>query len=227
MMTIVENEEKLFEEWKLKRPGLIKDGVVNEETFSKSKIKILYLLKEVNGGVDWDLRKFISEGARTQTWDNIARWTYGIQNLGKEVAWSEISSFLLEWRKEQISSICAVNLKKISGGHTTVANKLYAIAIEDKDLLKKQLELYGADVIICCGSSVGDLYTNYLYKEENQQWRTTTRGVRYCTKGDSRFVIQYAHPEARVNDSLLYYGLIDAVKEIYGGGSPVQQYPVQ
>jgi hypothetical protein len=214
-MTVYEKEEKLFDEWKLNRPGFIKDGIADEETFSKSKIKILYLLKEVNGGEDWDLREFVRNGARTQTWDNIARWTYGIYNLEKEVAWSEISSVSPEWRKEQINSICAVNLKKISGGHTTNNDELYKIAIEDKAFLKKQLEFYNTDIIICCGSSVGNLYSNHLYKEENQQWSTTSRGIWYYNRGDSHFVIQYAHPEARVDNSLLYYGLIDAVKEIY------------
>lgn len=32
-------------------------------------------MKEVNGGKDWDLRKFLYDGGRSQTWDNIARWT--------------------------------------------------------------------------------------------------------------------------------------------------------
>ena len=30
----------------------------------KSGIKILFLLKEVNGGEDWDLREFLREGGR-------------------------------------------------------------------------------------------------------------------------------------------------------------------
>ena len=42
----------------------------------------------------------------------------------------------------------------------------------------------------------------------------TTRGVQYYEYEKGKFFIKYAHPEARVADNLLYYGLIDAVKEL-------------
>ena len=47
-MSITEREDALFNEWEIKRPGLAKDGVANEEAFCNAKLKILYLLKEVN-----------------------------------------------------------------------------------------------------------------------------------------------------------------------------------
>lgn len=45
-------------------------------------------------------------------------------------------------------------------------------------------------------------------------WQTTKRGVEYHEFKAGKYIIRYAHPEARVADSLLYYGLIDAVQEI-------------
>lgn len=162
------------------------------------------------------MRKFINKGGRKSTWDNIARWTYGINNLDKELDWSEIESLATDdWREEQLKSICAVNLKKISGSHTTDNIKLKEISLQDKELLKKQLALYDVDLIICCGTIVADLYSNHIFKEEEHNWSITSRGIRYYKKGNSCYVIRYAHPEARVNSCLLFYGLIDAVKEIY------------
>ena len=35
----------------------------------------------VNGGEDWDLREFLREGGRKQTWDNVTRWVIGINHL--------------------------------------------------------------------------------------------------------------------------------------------------
>jgi hypothetical protein len=52
-------ENELLDRWVNNCPGLIRDGVVNPEQYLNSKIKILYLLKEVNGGSDWDLRDFL------------------------------------------------------------------------------------------------------------------------------------------------------------------------
>ena len=42
----------------------------------------------------------------------------------------------------------------------------------------------------------------------------TTRGIWYFREASGRIVISYAHPEARVKDCLLYYGLVDAVREV-------------
>ena len=39
------------------------------------------LLKEVNGGEDWDLREFLREGGRKQTWDNVTRWVIRNKSL--------------------------------------------------------------------------------------------------------------------------------------------------
>ncbi len=36
------------------------------------------------------------------------------------------------------------------------------------------------------------------------------------TEPTGRVIIDYSHPEARVKDCQLYYGLVDAVREILG-----------
>ena len=48
----------------------------------------------------------------------------------------------------------------------------------------------------------------------NPVWKMTTRGIWYVKEPNGRIVIAYSHPEARVKDCILYYGLIDAVREI-------------
>ena len=87
-MSIRELEEKLFDEWQEKekleynienKKIFVRDGLVDEESYFKAPVKILYLLKEVNGGdKDWDLREFIRGGGQAYTWNNITRWTKGI-----------------------------------------------------------------------------------------------------------------------------------------------------
>jgi|GEM_PF-3149474 len=49
-MSIKEKEEVLFEKWGRSTPLLIKDGVADEAAYLKAPVKLLYLLKEVNGG---------------------------------------------------------------------------------------------------------------------------------------------------------------------------------
>ena len=209
MGSLKEKEQILFDEWQRKRLGFVSDGVVNEELYLNSKPKIVYILKEVNGGANWDLRDYLMSGARSQTWNNIARWTHGIrqvyENTGISIPWNEIYDVDLEFRKAQLQSICAVNVKKESGGSSADDNAVWDYMQQDKDFILRQLEIYNADVVICCG--IG--YPN----TSNVEWKMTLRGIRYGLDGNS-IVISYVHPEVRCPANLVYYSLIDAVKEI-------------
>ena len=91
-MSIEEKEERLFQKLREKDPDIVADGVICEQGFLNARYKIVYILKEVNGGKSWDLRDFVYEGGRAQTWDNIARWTEGILSWEKEFPWSEMET---------------------------------------------------------------------------------------------------------------------------------------
>lgn len=99
-MSIYEAEEQLFQEWQENREGFVRDGVVSEEDYMASTPKIAFILKEVNdpGGGGWDLRKFVSEGGRPQTWNNIARWVYGIRNITSIPEWNLFENISKEFR---------------------------------------------------------------------------------------------------------------------------------
>lgn len=103
-----EQEKVLFAEWKFKRPKLITDGVINEKKYNDSTLKVLYILKEVNGGENWDLREFLEKGGQAKTWNNIARWQYGIRNQQREISWSEVKYHIKEVgdKKQIIISFC-------------------------------------------------------------------------------------------------------------------------
>lgn len=49
-------------------------------------------MKEVNGGEGWNLKEFLKDGGRPQTWNNIARWTEGILSLENDFKWDYLES---------------------------------------------------------------------------------------------------------------------------------------
>ena len=91
-MSIKEREEFINKKLREKDASIVADGVICEQEFLNARYKIVYILKEVNGGKSWDLRDFVYEGGRPQTWDNIARWTEGILSWEKEFPWSEMET---------------------------------------------------------------------------------------------------------------------------------------
>jgi hypothetical protein len=211
---ITELENSLFQRWAASREGFVSDGVVDEVSYLSSSPRIVFVLKEVNGGEDWDLRQFLREGGRSQTWDNVTRWVHGIQFLSDDVQWKDLETITEDKRTETLRSICAMNLKKCSGGHTTDNNELAAIAAEDRAFINEQFSLYDPDLTICCGSITCDLLYEMVDFGQDQKWRMSRRGIWFHERQPGKYVIAYSHPEARVQDCLLYYGLVDAVREI-------------
>jgi hypothetical protein len=216
-MSIREEEEALFEEWANGNPVFVRDGVVDEGSYRDAPLKILLLLKEVNDpdGGGWDLRQFLGEeGGRSQTWSTVTRWLQGIRSTNPTLCWSDFVKVTSEVRKRELKSIAAMNLKKTPGGHTSQINRFWETVIRDAQNVKKQFELYDADVVICCGSSVTSAFKSFIQPGSN--WRSTTRGVEFLEYKPSQHVIAFSHPEARVAENLLFYGLVDAVRAIRG-----------
>lgn len=212
MRSIAEEENKLFAELRLGNLDIIDDGLASVEDYLSSKYKIMYVLKEVNGGKGWSLREFLRDGGRPQTWDNIARWTEAILDLDTEKPWSYWENDNEARRKKILKMICAVNIKKTSGGYTSYADEIYQAAMDNSDILQKQLRLYNPDIIICCGTE--NAFVEACYKNQELDWKMTSRGIWYFVDNNT-VVISFAHPEARVKDCFLHYALVDAVREIW------------
>lgn len=92
MMSIKEEEKILFDKLRETNPIVVEDGIVDEDEYKASRYKILYVMKEVNGGEGWNLKEFLKDGGRSQTWNNIARWTEGILNLENDFKWDYLES---------------------------------------------------------------------------------------------------------------------------------------
>lgn len=167
-------------------------------------------------GGGWDLRKFLSEGVRPKTWDNVTRWVRGIQNLPSIREWSFYEKITRDCRKETLKSIVAMNLKKSPGGATTEPKALAAAAGADKDYIRRQYSLYDPDITICGGTGVDELFRKAV--GHRMKWQETTRGVRWYERKARKYVVSFSHPAANVKGSLLLYGLLDAVHEIMWPG---------
>ena len=213
-------EDTLFDDWQRdeNRKPFIKDGVVNPKLFKY--LKIVFILKEANDpecNDGWDLREYLSDGGREQTWDNIALLTYGIKNIEKDFNWEVLTHKRTEpdFRKNMLNQICAFNIKKVPGGHTSDTHKLVEIGRMDAKYLTRQYKIYSdSNLFICCGTTTGDVFMNYILKGNDSDWIKTKRGIWFFKMEESKYAIYYFHPEARIDDNLLYYGLIDGVKEI-------------
>jgi len=215
-MTISAAEDALFQEWSKGRGDFVPDGVVNETAYVASDFRVLLVLKEVNapGRGGWDLREFLRDFDRSQTWNVVTRWLRAIRALPDELTWSELKTVTKADRISALDSIAAMNLKKHPGGHTSKPVEIAEASARDADFIRRQFDLYSPDLVICCGSAVANGLTDSRYPDGDPPWQSTSRGVRFYEHLEGKHTIAYAHPAARVADSILHFALIDAIKEI-------------
>ncbi len=214
-------EEALFQEWRtsLDKPEtFVSDGVVDETAYRSSNLKLLFLLKEVNdlGGGGWDLRAilydYLSFG-RIPTWLNICRWIKGIRAIPTDLEWeTELKDINVKDREELLRSIAVMNLKKTPGGHTTVVDNFNDAVERDRKFIKRQIKIYAPNLIICCGSIIGDAIEG-IFPEEIH-WEATSRGVWFSQFIEGSTLIYFSHPEARVSSNFLHYALMDTIKSL-------------
>ena len=215
-MTILEKEERLFNKWKRVRDDFVFDGAVSACDYMTSCPRIVFILKEANSpGRQFDLREFLRDGGRPATWNNVAIWVHGIRYLPSECPWSTYEKMQAEemeaLRKETLKSICVLNLKKTPGGYRS-GSDLSKIAKKDSCYIKCQYAIYDPDITICGGNETGRLFHGLVHPKVD--WKQTRRGVNWYCRNNHKIVVIYPHPEARVQDSLLLYGLLDNLKEI-------------
>lgn len=220
--SIAIREEELFDRWRKSlpppvRPSFVTDGIVSPEAYDAAERKILLLLKEVNDfdGGGWCLRKFLLDGGRHQTWNEVTRWLLALRNP-VERPWSELENITEQQRFDELISVAAMNMKKTPGRDVVDPVNWWERVQCAKSFIREQFELYDADLVICCGPDVSHAFWAYAYSG-GFSWKITQRGVKFYEYRPGKFVVAFTHPVARVSRNFVLYGLTDAVDEIFDG----------
>lgn len=216
-MSICVQEEALFKRWAKQYPrGFVRDGVVSEKDYLRSELKILFVLKEANGEANGDIRKLIRTGRQDFTWDNVARWAYGIRNRSDLPAWKEFPKLNDQFRKQEMQHIVAMNLKKSPGGSKANKSAIKKAVVRDAEMIEQQFNLYSPELILCCGRQVADLLLGALkIKDTDSKWKITYEGIRHCKISKSQQLVEFVHPAHRAKPELMLYPLMRAINQIY------------
>ena len=215
-MSIAEEENKLFDEWRDGTPGMgfVPDGVVCPEEWEQMPVRIVFLLKESNGAVD-DLRHFLLKGGRGMTWNNVTRWTYALRTLviKKEMPrWEAVKRIYPGTRKYNLRKIAAINVKKQPGGASTNTQHLIASFRKyNRQYLGRQISLLGhIDYLVCCGDGVAQCYAACTH--ERLAWKRVSGHVRRAVTEDGTVVVDFFHPQCRQGIRQLFFQFCEAIK---------------
>lgn len=201
--------EDLMLEWKLsfdfKQEGplgrFVADGIVDFEKYQK----ILFVLKDPNSGKDnyaytdrGICDEVITSRNSGKTWFNVSRW---IQALLDGKPYEDIKPITHDIQHEQMKRAAIMNLKKASGKETVSDVDITLAALEQKEFIKRQIELCAPNLIITCGSVVFDILNKSVFTPEEisqiyQIEGTSQYGRTFDFQGNSKTipVVEYRHP---------------------------------
>lgn len=245
-------EHDLFMEWvkwlQVNRPnhGFMYDGIVCKADWDLAPKHILLILKDYNEkgkreplhilNLDSEndrkkifnlrshLRWNIGKPRKWRTWDNAARWVYGLLNseLGKYPPFAEADrQGDAKHRTVNLKKAAVVDVKKSPGKSSCDKARLKRYFKDNKEsysFLARQIALYGKlDVIICCGDGLFDIFkgiTETVPLKSRMQPFISENG-NYLITQEGTIVVNFIHPlllQRGMNKEKAYNSLMGIVQ---------------
>ena len=167
----LKEHEKVLAELREQDPDIVFDGAVNNDFWTDSKTRILWVLKETNEfPKDKDLRVLLGEISNAPdpnsvynrwkaTYGLVVKVSYGLLNNLEWGEWADDMDSLLKNGKT-LEKLAIINVNKRAGGAKSDAKKLREAAGEFKEMLLRQIELLDPHIIILGG--VSDIVLEWL-----------------------------------------------------------------
>jgi len=204
-----------------KEEQLVSGGLINEDIYLASKIKVVSLLKEPNDPPkdgkeikNWslpeDLKKNIDNEhfKGRQMWKIIGTWIYAMQNqfgYYKDIYRNNTAI-------EGLKYLGVTNLKKSGGGSSSNNMEIVKYAENLKELWTEELKIMAPDIVMCAGTY--GIICRIINLPDNQWLKS---GVRYGLSPELPMMlfIDFYHPGYRVRPYMMYAYLKEVFKELH------------
>lgn len=185
--------------------------------------RLLILTKDLNDEDAWDIREEMGRlnftGGQIRTcrsffYSNLTLWSYALINAsdGNEIAdyemtpsWDELREFY------ETAPIARVNCKKSLGKSSCPANLLNMHLHTYGDLLLRQIEMYDADIILCCGGN--GLIKDFIAEKYLQDLeQISEEGWMYFSPLHNKLVVNSLHPSYKKSKEWSYQEMMKDMK---------------
>jgi len=158
MSKIIRDFKNNEDKFKLTQNNIVYDGIIDENEFDNSELKILWILKEVNSpdDSDWDMRDALADlknengkGLKygwANTFTPIVYTTYGLFN---NIDWDNMGNF---YENPEIIDILRkvayINVKKVPGNSSANYNEIKKFYKNNKEAIHEQVQMINPKVLI-------------------------------------------------------------------------------
>lgn len=184
------------------------DGVVDEQRYLSSKIRTMFLLKEVNYpsmNKDWLFIEAVKQTANDSSswnWPNICLWMEAL--LHPESSYTDCTEANGTPKKEKLLQhlleIGLVNIKKTPGGSSSNDEEIWDAVSHYGELVRQEIEEIIRPQIVICGGTFQ--YAKKIIREAEP--KMLPAGTMYFIHNQI-FYLQFVHPSwFSVNRNILF-----------------------
>lgn len=126
------------------------DGIVDVDMYNKQRLRILWVLREPNGG-DFSFMDFLRDVTQYPKWEK----SYGLVAKVSRIILDELFDNEEEWNfsdPKVIRRIALINIKKTEGAGAVNWKEMDKFFNENKDMLNQQIAEINPSLIICGGT---------------------------------------------------------------------------
>ena len=186
-------------------------GVVDEETFLKSDIKTIFLLKEVNYPdmvENWNFIDYVKEEAFSdslyKTWPNVCLWVEALKNSNANYmdCMNEYGYFNTKKYQKNLLDVGIVNIKKTGGGGSSNYEEISDFAEKCRDILCEEIESIICPNLVICGGTFD--YAKTIFHIEPNDIKALPSGAEYFIHNNIIY-LSFVHPMwFSVNRNILF-----------------------
>ncbi|MFN2102385.1 hypothetical protein ABDJ34_05650 [Finegoldia dalianensis] len=103
-------------------------------------------------------------------------------------------------------------MKKTPGGGTAHISEIDKFAKTDKEFIKKQLEIYDPDIIICGGTE--DIFIENILNLDTSSWTYVSDYLSYLIYNDT-IIVKTFHPACRKSKKDFFEKVALPIKELW------------
>jgi hypothetical protein len=157
MLLDFQAHDRVLEDIRQHDPNTVADGAVVPQEYAQSKPRLLWILRETNGGGDWDLRRFLSSDEELfgyrhwhATFGALAKISFGLIHNSPEASIAQMDA---KDAVEALRSVAVVNVNKRGGESRVDWESFPEEAREFSSFVDKQINALAPDVIIAAGTA--------------------------------------------------------------------------
>lgn len=187
---------------------IVLDGAVDRERYAQATPRILWVLREPNGGGPWDLREYLRSTLFTYNrWQSTAglmiRVTHGLLEGRKPWgAWADDARKIADCLRD----VAVININKRGGDSRVDWSRLYQASLDFGDLIGRQVEALRPEIVILAGSwevLPGELKSRLGAMDSSD--------TNYAVLGDTVFVRAYHPNQMRISHADYYQRVCDCL----------------